>query len=355
MVIHHKMFRYIAYLVIVCYVSVFNASPLLAAEQSLNISPHLFAQVSSSDGSSPTISAEEQEIQQRLYEENIRDLEAEQNSARGVRKNLLTVSIASLSVGVAISYAVNVVNDAIEQIPPANPEKNDPSGTTEERIEDCLRYTCTTNESYKATTSLDAIKGIGGGIFLVGAVGLLGYLLYSRVINSKQEQIEALRAELSESFGVTSGLSPEFLQQNEAAAAIVEEINELKKQAGSSRTIGEVFSTLGISAALSGLFLLGVSSVSTDLVEDINVDPDDPEEVGAKQNALDDADSVETVGWVLIGTGAVSGLVSYLYHRRAKGRDNEVNDLEQGLLQISERLQIQPKPDGVMVMFSYNF
>lgn len=355
MMFHHKMFRYIAYLVIVSYVSVFNASPLLATEQSLNISPHLFAQATSSDRSSPTISAEEQEIRQRLYEENIRDLEAEQNSARGIRKNLLTVSVASMSVGVAIGYAVNVVNNAIENIPTSNPEDKDPSGTTEERIEDCLRYTCTSNETYKATTSLDAVKGIGGGIFLLGAVGLLGYFLYSRVISSKQEQIDALRAELSEGFGVTSGLSPEFLQQNEAAAAIVEEINELKKQAGSSRTIGEVFSTLGISAAVSGLFLLGVSNVSTDIVEDITVDPDNSEEVGAKQSALDDADSVQTVGWVLIGTGAVSGLVSYLYHRRARGKDTEINDLEQGLLQITERLQIQPKPDGVMVMFSYNF
>lgn len=350
-----KRLKYMTYVVIVAYVSVFNASPLLAIEPSWTISPQLFAQATSSDRLSPTISSEEQEIQQRLYEENIRDLEAEQNNTRGIRKNLLTVSVASMSVGVAISYAVNVVNDAIETIPTSNPEDQDPSGTTEERIEDCIRYTCTTNETYKATTSLDGIKGIGGGIFLLGAVGLLGYFLYSRSISSKQEQIDALRTELSEGFGVTSGLSPEFLQQNEAAAAIIEEIDALKKQAGSSRTIGEVFSTLGISAAVSGLFLLGVSSVSTDIVEDITVDPDNPEEVGAKQSALDDADSVQTVGWVLIGTGAVSGLVSYLYHRRARGKDTEINDLEQGLLQVTERLQIQPKPDGVMVMFSYNF
>jgi len=355
MVFKQKILKYVAYVVIVAYLSVFNAGPAVAAEYAFTINPQLLAQATSPERSSNTMTEKELEIRQRLYEERIRDIEAEMNSARGMRKNLLTVSIATLSAGATVNFAVETINSAIDDIPRTNPEEDEPSDCIEERYEDCAWYICSGDQRNEAQTSLDGIKGIGQGFLLFGAVGLIGFFVYSRVIKGKQEKVDALQTELSEGLGVSSGFSPDYLQRNETAAAIVEEINDLKKSAGSSRTIGEVFSTLAVSGILSGLLLVGVSNASNDLVDGITVDPGDPAEVSAKQDALDKTDSLGTIGWVLVGAGGVSGLASYLFHRRAKGKENGINDLEEGLLQIAGNMRIQPKLDGVMVMFSYDF
>ena len=354
MFFHYRLLKCTAFIVTVAYLSVLHATSILAAESPFSIDPQLFAQAEAPENAA-AISDEEREIQQRFLEEQIRDAEADMNRAKGIRRNLLTVSIATLAAGGTINFAVNQVNDSIEDIPSNNPETGNPDGTIEERVEDCVRYVCTSYEIQDTQSALDGIKGIGGGIFLVGAAGLLSYFLYSRTIGKKQDALDDMQAELSGTFGVSSGFSPDYLQKNEAATAIVEEINSIKKSAGKSRTTGEVFSTLAFSGVLSGLFLVGVSNVSTDLIEDIAVSENDPDEVAAKEDALDTADSMAAIGWTIVGLGGASGLASYVFYRRATSKDAEVNDLEEGLLRFADGLRIQPRLNGVMLTYRYDF
>ena len=85
------------------------------------------------------------------------------------------------------------------------------------------------------------------------------------------------------------------------------------------------------------------------------MDQTDPEQVSAKSDALDKADNIETVGFVVLGAGLASGVASYIFERRARSKENSVNDLENSLLRVAERIQIQPRTDGFLITYTYNF
>lgn len=346
----------IACVVIVAFLSVSISSSVMAAEPLIGIKPLLLAQASDFPASNQLSGSDEFRVRQQVYENKIQSLETDIQRARGVRKNLLTVAVAAFTAGSAINFAVNSVNNAIDDIPTPNPEEQAiVIGTVEDRYDACESYVCITSEKNDALNALDGIQGIGGGIFIVGAVSMIGYWLYSHNINNKQAQIDALRTELGSGLEPARGITPEYLQQNESVAAVLEEIELLKKEAGKTRTFGEWFSRLAIGGILSGLFLLGVSNASSDLVEDITVDQANPEQVSAKRDALDKADNIETVGFVVLGAGIASGITSYIFERLARNKENEVNDLENSLLRVAERIQIQPRSDGFWVVYTYNF
>lgn len=348
--------RSIACVVIVAFLSVFGASSVMAAEQLIGTTPMLLAQIPIPPTSNPPVSSDELRVRQQVYENKIQDIETEIERARGIRKNLLTVAVAAFTAGSAINFAVNSVNNAIEDIPTPNPEEQvTVPDDIESRYDACETYICTLTEKNDALNALDGIQGIGGGIFLVGAAGMLGYWLYSRSIRSKQQQIDTLRVELGEGLEPRRGITPEYLQQNESVAAVLDEIDLLKKQAARTRTFGEWFSRLAIGGILSGIFLIGVSNASSDIVEDISVDQNDPEELAAKDDALDKAETIETVGLVVLGAGIASGITSYIFERMARNRENEVNDLENSLLRVAEHFQIQPRRDGFLITYTYNF
>jgi hypothetical protein len=174
------------------------------------------------------------------------------------------------------------------------------------------------------------------------------------MIKGRQVKIDALQAKTSDGFEA-KGLTPEYLQKNEAAAALLEEADTLRKKAGSARTIEEIFSRLAIGGLVGGAFLFGVSTVSRDIVEDINVDEDDPEDIQAKEDVLDETDKMKTVGLILLGTGAASGITSFLIGRWAKGKEAEAGELEDNLLGIAGRIEIQPRSNGFMVMYTHPF
>ena len=351
-----NMMKYMACAVVVMYLSVVNASNIFAAEHQFSTNSQMFAQATNQKPAEEPATSEEVRALQQIYQEKIRTLEAEINRARGTRKNLLTMTIATFAAGGAINFAVNMVNDEVGNIPIRNPEEqSNVSDDIDTRIDECELYACTFDEKRDAQDALDGIQGIGGGIFAVGIVGILGYFLYSKIINNKQNQIDTLRSELGTGFEPKRGITPEYLQRNESVAAILDEIDSLKKEAGRARTTGEIFSRLAIGSVVSGLFLIGVSNASKDIVEDITVDSSDAEEVAAKNDALDRADSVETIGLVLLGAGVASGVTSFVFGRWAKGKEDRVNTLENSLLRVAERIHIYPKSDGVMIMYTYNF
>jgi len=341
-----------AFIVAAAYLSVLNAGSALAVDSRYSIRPELFAQAGTNDAPG---SAEERQLRNALYEEKIRDIEQDISRAKGVRKNLFMVSIGTLTAGGAVNLAVNTVNDAIDDIPSSNPETQPSSEPIEIRIDDCTRYQCTANDADDAKTSMDGLKGLGGWIFLAGAAGLVTSFLYTPVIHGKQKQIEALRAELYGAGEAKDALSPEFLQTNETAAAISEEINTLKKGAGNNRTTSDVFTTAAIAGILSGFILVGVSNASSDIVDDITVDESNADEVNSKNDALDNADGLENIGWGFVGAGALSGVVSYVFYRSARGKEKQVDELENSLLQIADHLRIFPRADGVMAMYSVRF
>ncbi len=341
-----------AAVVAVAYMSVLNASSALAADSRYSIRPELFAQAGTGDSSE---NGEERQLREALYEERIRDLDQEMSRAKGVRKNLGMVSVGALAAGGTVNLAVKTVNDAIDDIPTSNPEAQASTDPWDVRIDDCTRYQCTANDADDAKTSIDGLKGIGGWIFLAGASGLAAALLYSPVIKSKQTQVDALRAELYGPGDSGNALTPEFLQTNETAAAMSDEINTLKQRAGNNRTISDVFTTVAITGMLSGFILVGVSNASSEIVDDITVDQSKTDEVNAKQDALDKADGLGNLGWGLVGAGAVSGAASYLFYRNARGKEKQVDDLENSLLQIADHLRISPRADGVMVTYSARF
>ncbi|GAK60198.1 hypothetical protein U27_00089 [Candidatus Vecturithrix granuli] len=348
--------KWIACIVIVAFLSVSSASSVIAVERPIGTTPLLLAQASALFPSNQPSTSDEFRVRQQVYENKIQSLETDIQRARGMRKNLLTVAVASFTAGSAINFAVNSVNSAIDDIPTSNPEEQENvTGTVEERYDACESYVCITSEKNDALNALDGIQGIGGGIFIVGVVSMLGYWLYSRNINHKQAQIDTLRTELGSGLEPARGITPAYLQQNESVAAVLEEIDLLKKEAGKTRTFGEWSSRLAIGGILSGLFLLGVSNASSDLVEDITVDQTDQEQVSAKRDALDKADNIETVGFVVLGAGIASGVTSYIFERLARNKENTVNDLENSLLRVAERIQIQPRTDGFLITYTYNF
>ncbi len=85
------------------------------------------------------------------------------------------------------------------------------------------------------------------------------------------------------------------------------------------------------------------------------MDQANPEQVSAKRDALDKADNIETVGFVVLGAGIASGSLPTFLNDWPRNKENEVNDLENSLLRVAERIQIQPRTDGFWVVYTYNF
>ncbi len=362
-------FKWIASIVIVCYLSLIHASSIAA----MNAQTPNLAQAGERglmlDGdnsqpktpssspvipNAPQMTPEEQDALQQIYAEKIKRLEADMNAARGRRKNLLSLAITAFSVGASVTYAVDTVNDAIDDISTQNPEDETTEDPVEERYDDCCQYVSYTEEKQDAQDSLDGIKGIGGGIFLVGIAGTVGYLLYTYKIRQTQKDIDTLRAETGGTFE-PRGLTPEYLRRNESTAAILEEIEELKKKAGSIRTKGEIFLRFALGSLAGGIFLVGVSNISDTVVGNITIDEDDPDDVAAKEDALDKADDLNTAGTVFLGIGLASGVASFVLERMAQGKDHQIDEFEKGLLRVADRIRFRPKRDGFAIVYTQSF
>lgn len=330
--LNKRVIKYIACIVIVSYISVLSAECVLAGQTQLNLKPQLFAQTSPlSPGTAKT--AEEERALREIYLDKIRRIEAEMNDARGARSTMVTTGVASLLIGAGVIAGSRTVRDAVEEIP-VDPEEKDELNPT--------------------LDALDATGGIGTGIAAVSAVSVVGYLIYTGVISSKQKKIDTLRAEMDTKFE-TRGLTPEYLRRNESVAAVLDEIADTKKSAGTSRTLQALFSRLGMGTLLAGGFLVGLSILADEIVDEIEVDETDPAEVAGKEDALDEAENLQTTGVILLGIGAASEALSFFFRLRARGKARQVEDLEDSLLRVAERIRIQPKIDGVAILYSHEF
>ena len=302
----------IACVVLISYISVFSTSSI-------------FAQTT----------PEEEKALRQIYNEKIQRLEAEMNSARGTRNTLLTVSVTSFFVGAGIMASTNIIDGAItDYIPEDTPQQKD--------------------DKDKALEVVDSVNNVGMGALGIGGVGLAGYLIYTGIINSKQRKIDTLREELGSRFAA-EGLTPEYLQRNESVAVVVEEIADAKKSAGGYKTLQGIFSRVAIGSLVSGGFLFTLSTFGEKAVEDIDIDENDEQEVADRNRALDEVENIETTGIILLGTGVASGVASFFFGRMAKRKENQIDELENSLLRVAERIDIQPKLNGFMVMYTHEF
>ncbi|MCP4368949.1 MAG: hypothetical protein GY797_12670, partial [Deltaproteobacteria bacterium] len=310
------------------------ASSIFAADSQLVINPHMFAQTSHSE----TVTPGEEKAFQQLYKLKISRLEREIAAAEVWRENILLSSFAA-SIGGTIFYFLGAshVRDAVKRIPGDDPE------FLEEK-EDALN----------ALKTFDLSKTLSGIGAVSGVVLLLAHLKSTRNINRKQKRLDTLRSELDAYFEMR-GLTPKYLQKSKSVAAVEEEIDALKKSARKARTIQRTLSSFGVAALLLGLFAVLESNVTHDVVETIDIDENDVTQVAAKHEALDKADKIQTLSFVFLGTYAVSAIAWYALGQRAKETDKKIDKLEDSLLGIVERVDLQPRHDGFMIMYTHRF
>ncbi len=319
-----------ACIVLVTYISVFNTSVVFAGQAQLTVKSQLFAQALAPNS---VETAEEGKALREIYLEKIRRIEAKMNNARGSRNTMVTTGVVSILIGTGLLTGSETVRNAVDEIP-VNDENED--------------------DINSALDALDAVKSVGSGIAAVSAVSLVGYLLYTGIISSKQKKIDTLRSEMDIKFEMR-GLTPEYLRRNESVAAVLEEISDTKKSVGRSRGLQGLFSRIGIGTLLSGGFLVGLSSVANEVVDEIDVNENDPAEVDGRENALDEADNLQTTGIVLLGVGAGAELFSLFFRMRAGKKEGQIDDLENSLLRVAERIDIQPRIDGVAILYTHEF
>lgn len=328
-----RVLKVVAYVVLVAYFAVFPAGSVFAAEGRFAVNPRLFAQAAA--GTNPTAfsnaAPEEENAMRQIYNEKIRRLEAEMNSATGTRDTLLTVAVSSLFIGGGVMAGGGIVKSALDDI--------STTGANDQNQEDALK-------------ALDAVTAIGGGVIGIGGLSLAGYLIYTGMINGKQNKIDTLRGELDQRFA-PEGLTPEYLQKNESVAAVIEEINAAKKSAGTARTLNGFFSRVGMGSLLSGGFLFALSKLGRDVIERADVAPaDEPK----RSDALDKADQIGTTGIILLAVGGVCEIASFFFGRRASSKATEIENLENSLLRVASRFDLQPTPDGgLRLMYTYKF
>jgi hypothetical protein len=335
MILRKGVLQYVASVVIVAYLSFLGAGSVAASELPTSIdSWTLMAQVSINPATADKVSAEEERALREIYDRKLQRLEAELNNARGSRDTLLTVAVTSAFLGAGISAGSTTVSNAVKDIEVKNEQERQDK-------EDALK-------------AIDALQGVGGGILAAGAVSLVAYLIYAGVITNKQNVIDALRQDLDSRFQ-TRGLTPEYLQRNESVAAVLEEMDLAKKSAGASRSLGGIFSRLAIGSLLSGGLLYVVSTAGQDVIKEVNIDENDPDEVAGRDDALDQAQNIETTSIILLGAGTACGVASFLFGRRAARKERLMQDLENSLLRVADRIDFQPKMNGFALMYSYTF
>ncbi len=335
MMFDQKILRHVASFVVVAYLSFLGAGSVAASEVSTQThSWILMAQASVNPATAGRVSAEEERALRQIYGEKIQRLEGEMNNARGARNTLLTVAVTAAFLGAGILTGSSTVSNAVDQIEIKNEQE-------QKNKDDALQ-------------AIDALKGVGGGIIGTGGVALVGYLIYSGIISSKQTKVDALQTELESRFSVR-GLTPEYLQNNESVAAVLEEIANTKKSVGTARSFQGFFSRIAIGSLLSGGFLYTVALAGQNVIDEVNIDPDDADEVKSRDDARDEAEKIGTTGLILAGAGGACAIVSFLFGRRAAGKEQMIDDLENSLLRVAERIDFQPKANGFALMYSYNF
>lgn len=254
----------------------------------------------------------------------------------------MTVAVTTGLIGTGVVFGTSAIYDQVEKIP---------------------SETDTQDEIDAALKALDTTSAIGWGIIGLGATSLLGYTLYSASISSEQRDIDTLNKDMKDQFGIERPAEyylPSHLRGNKTAIQMQDNIHQLKKSAESSRSFASAFSRLGIGSILSGGFLFGLSSLTNEVVKKIEIEEFDKngnptDEAQARDDALDATDNLETVGLIMLGTGVVCETTAYFLGHRAKNKEKKIDEMEEQLMQVVDRLDIHPIRNGVMLSYSFKF
>ncbi len=326
-----KSLKCIACCVIVTYISVCYAGTVSAGQARSSENSTVLAQFAYPDASE-VLSVEEEAMIRRRYANRIRQIEANMNNWRGRRNTLMTLSMTMFIVGGGVMTGAETVRKEVEAIEVSSEQEQDDLDT--------------------ALDVLNTAKDVGGGLLLGGGVTLVSYFIYTAIISAKQKRINDLQAELDTKFVQSS-----FMQsESESVKAVHRKIVELKKNVGFARTYQGLLTRLFLGSLLSGGLLVGLSTLAEDGIDKINVDENNVTEVAAREDALDKADSLGQMGLILLGASAASGVTSFLIGSWTKRQEDKINKMEDSLLYtMLERINIHPKTDGFVVLYSHEF
>jgi len=165
-----RTIKAVASCVVAAYLSILGAEGVLASDMHLASTPMLLAQAGIANAD-----PDEAKALQQIYNEKIKRIEAEINNAKGTRRMMMTTAVSAFFIGAGVMVGATNIRSAAEDIPVD-------AGSAEEDNKD------------QALTALDAVKGVGGGIIGLGGASVLGYLVYTAIISSKQHKIDTLRS-----------------------------------------------------------------------------------------------------------------------------------------------------------------
>ena len=277
------------------------------------------------------LSAAEEDMIRWRYNNQIRNIEEDMNTARGQRNMLLTLAVANGFIGGGIAIGAQTIESTLGDM------------KEEFNIED----------QKDVDIGLDMVKSLkSAGIVTLatGGVCILGYLLYSVGINDKQGQIETLQAQLDTRIK-RQGM---FVPTSESHRAVENKVAEMKKNVGAVQSMQGMFTRIAVGSLLSGGFLAGLGELADNIVGSIEVKIDD--DLAAQDEALKRAKDLTSTGYILLGVGGGTGLLALISGLWANGQGKKIDQLEDSLLpRIANNIQLQPGIHGFQVTYSYQF
>ncbi|MCI5189024.1 MAG: hypothetical protein D3905_04330 [Candidatus Electrothrix sp. AS4_5] len=268
---------------------------------------------------------------ERIYDNKAQRIDKEISEMTGSQELLLDVMVTSAFVGAGLLLGSNEIEKTINSI------ELEPENTRGER------------DKENALNALQSVEQVGWGIAGVSLLSTIGYLAYEYNIYQKEQEKK----------GFPKASSPRT--ENDTIQAINEEINSLEKAQRVRENTQHAFSSIAIGSLLTGGLLWAISGPLRDNVEDIEIDDNDIVEEQYRCKAIEAADGMENWGKGLVITGAVSWGISIIAGFLADSKEEEIHDLENGLLRADELLitnhhiDITPQPDGFTLLYSYNF
>ncbi|MCI5119670.1 MAG: hypothetical protein D3908_00425 [Candidatus Electrothrix sp. AUS4] len=261
--------------------------------------------------------------QQKIYKNKAQRLEKEINKMEGSQELLFNVMVSSAFVGGGLLLGSNELEKTINDI------ELEPGNTKGEEDKEC------------ALDSLQSVEQIGWGIAGVGVLSAIGYVTYSAVTHQKEKE--------------KGELLPDRQESSQAVIEMNKKIDALKNAQRRRSSFQHAFSSVAIGSLLTGGLLWGISGPLHDNISDIEINDNDIAGRRYKDEALDTADEMENWGKGLVIAGAVSGVASIIAGFLADSKEEEIDEFEKGLLRANYQININPKADGFVFMYSYNY
>ncbi|MCI5138064.1 MAG: hypothetical protein D3922_06535 [Candidatus Electrothrix sp. AR1] len=322
-----NILKSIACIILITYCSTLGVDLAWANDQDIFEIP-LLAQVFTNR----TPEEETKQRKRKIYKNKAQRLENEISKMEGSQELLLDVVVTSAFVGLGLFAGANNIEETINDIELA------PGNTRGEK------------DKENALDALQSVEQVGWGAAGISVLSAIGGITYLAVTGHKQKKKEELLEASNNLLLDKRNSSP-----NEALKAIEREIEELKKAQNSNTSFQHAFSSIAIGSLITGGLLWGMSGPLRDNLRDIEIHDNDIVEQQYRREALEAADGMENRGKGLVITGAVSGVASFFAWWLADDKEEEIDELEKGLLRANHHIDITPQPDGFVFLYSYNF